>query len=351
MAAGPLAADLDLVGLAAYLGPRVDGGLAGPLRGRLLAGGRSNPTYEVDDGVRQWIVRRPPYGDVMASTHDMGRESRVIRALHGSSVPVPAVVARCADPSVIGADFYVMEKVDGRTYRTREDTRLLAPDQRAELSRSLVDTLVALHTIDPAAVGLADFGRPDGYLERQLSRWRRQWEKVRTRDLPAFDSLADFLTRSIPDRRLPGIVHGDYKIDNLMVDHADPSRIVAVLDWEMATLGDTLADVGMLLSFWDEPALPYNPITAGATALPGFPDRRGVLSAYAERRGIDLGDIEWYVIFSDFKLMVILEQIHARHLEGATVGEGFADIDPMVPALLERALARKAESGDPPLRG
>ncbi|WZH52006.1 MAG: phosphotransferase family protein [Nocardioides alkalitolerans] len=345
------ATELDLAALGTYLDAHVEGGLRGPLTARLVAGGRSNPTYEVGDGERSWILRRPPYGEVVAAAaHDMGREARVLRALAGSPVPVPRVVARCEDPAVIGADFYVMDKVEGRTLRTPADTTTLTPAQRAGLTEALVALLVELHAVDPAAVGLADFGRPDGYLARQLTRWQRQWEKVRTRDLPGFAELAARLEASMPTVGRPGIVHGDYKIDNLMLDPQDPTRIVALLDWEMATVGDTLADVGMLLSFWDEAGAIPNPITAGATALPGFPDRATVLGMYAERCGIEVADIEWYVVFSDFKLLVILEQIHARHLQGTTVGSGVDDLGPMVPLLLERARAAAAAASDPRLR-
>ncbi|HEY1135104.1 MAG TPA: phosphotransferase family protein [Nocardioides sp.] len=350
-------AELDLDALARYLDAHVDGGLGGPLAARLVAGGRSNPTYELletpaaGDG-RSWILRRPPYGEVVAAAaHDMGREARVIGALAGSAVPVPRVVARCEDAAVIGADFYVMEKVEGRTFRTPADTATLTPAERAGLTDSLVDLLVDLHAVDPAAVGLADFGRPDGYLERQLARWQRQWAKIRTRDLTGFGELAARLERSMPTHGRPGIVHGDYKIDNLMVAPDDATRVVALLDWEMATLGDTLADVGMLLSFWDEEGGIHNPITAGATALPGFPDRRTLLATYAERCGIEVSDVEWYVVFADFKLLVILEQIHARHLQGTTVGSGVDDLGPMVPLLLERALAGAGAATDPRLRG
>lgn len=345
------AVDLDLQALTPFLAQRLEAGLAGPLRQRLISGGRSNPTYELTDGHSSWILRRPPFGDLLQSAHDMMRESRVVTALHSSAVPVPTIVATCPDADVLGAPFYVMEKIEGRTFRTHADTALLTPTERAELTTSMVETLVALHEIDPRDVGLEDFGRPDGYMERQLRRWVRQWDLVRTREGNEVAELTQRLERSMPELRFPGIVHGDYKIDNLMVDLHTPSRIKALLDWEMATLGDTLADLGQLICFWDEPGGLHNPITAGATAHPGFSTPAEVVAMYASHRGIEVSEIEWYIIFADLKLAVILEQIHARHVAGHTVGDWFDDIGDMVPMLLERAFASASASSDRRLRG
>lgn len=338
-------ADLDVAALERYLTAELAGGLVGPLQARLIAGGRSNPTYELTDGHSYWILRRPPYGEILQSAHDMSREARVMSALAGSAVPVPRVVAQCADASVLGAGFYVMDKIEGRTYRTAEDTGTLTPEQRKGLSESMLDTLVALHETDPAEVGLADWGKPQGYLERQVRRWARQWHTIKTAERPEVDELVTTLERSMPPLRFPGIVHGDYKIDNLMVAHDDPSRILGVLDWEMSTLGDTLADLGILISFWDEVGQLHNPITAGATAHEGFPTGAEVVAQYAERREISIDDLEWYIVFADFKIAVILEQIHARHLKGGTVGDWFDDIGAMVEPLLGRARERAVRAG------
>ncbi|MFS3128821.1 phosphotransferase family protein [Nocardioides sp. Bht2] len=331
---------LDLPALERYLSAELDGGLAGPLTARLIAGGRSNPTYEVSDGTTHWILRRPPYGEVLQSAHDMSREARVMSALAGSAVPVPDVVLECDDPSVLGAGFYLMVKLEGRTYRTHDDTATLTVDERRQLTERMVETLVELHSNDPAQVGLADWGRAEGYLERQVARWARQWHRIKTSERPEVDELAERLTRSMPPLRFPGIVHGDFKIDNLMVAVDDPSRILGVLDWEMSTLGDTLADLGVLISFWDEIGQLHNPITAGATAHEGFPTGAEVIALYADRRGISVDDLEWYVAFADFKIAVILEQIHHRHLQGTTVGDWFDDIGGMVGPLLTRARDR-----------
>lgn len=342
---------LDLEALGAYLEGVI--GSPGPnsLTAELIAGGRSNPTYSITDGSRHWVLRRPPYGEYVKSGHDMGREVRAMSALRDSLVPVPTIVAFCENASVLGAPFYVMERMDGRTYRTQDDTRSLPEEQRGEVAAGLVRTLADLHSIDPAEVGLADWGRPDGYLSRQLNRWGRQWSAVATRERPEVAVLLARLEASLPTTTRPGVVHGDFKIDNVMVDRADPCRILAVLDWEMSTLGDTMADLGLLVSFWDEPGQFYNPITRGATALPGFPRAAEIVDMYAERLGAPVDQLDWYVIFSDLKIAVILEQIHRRHLSGTTTGDGFDDIGDMVGPLLERALERSARSQDATLRG
>lgn len=331
---------LDLAAVARYLAPLISGGLHGALRAELISGGRSNPTYLLADETHQWVLRRPPFGMVLPTAHDMARECRVQRALRASAVPVPNIVALCEDAGVLGAPFYVMDRIDGTTLRGKKQTGLLSPGQRAELGRRVVETLADLHEIDPAHVGLATWGRPEGYLGRQLHRWVQQWEAAHTVERAAVQEVVSRLTRSLPETRWTGIVHGDYKLDNLMLDAADPTRIVAVLDWEMSTLGDTLCDLGSLMSFWDEVNQPYNPVTAGATAHDGFPTRDEVAAIYAGRRGIDLDSLDWYVAFADLKVAVILEGIHARYLRQQTAGESFDEVGPMIAPLLERALER-----------
>jgi aminoglycoside phosphotransferase (APT) family kinase protein len=336
---GP-AAQLDVPALGAYLDDVVSGGLNGDLEVELVSGGRSNPTYRLTDGARRWILRRPPYGHVLPTAHDMGREYRVQTALADTAVPVARTVVLCEDDTVIGASFYVMEMIDGVTLRDADQTQQLSVEERRRLSEAMVDTLVALHEVDPAAVGLADWGRADGYLERQLRRWRQQWEASATTPRREVDELLDVLGRTRPTTRYPGIVHGDFKLDNVMVDPHDPTSIRGVLDWEMSTLGDTLTDVGILLSFWDEPGETPNPITQGATALDGFMRREQMARRYADARGLELDDLTWYLVFADFKVGVILEGIHARHRQGQTVGEGFDGVGDMAGVLLERAHER-----------
>lgn len=336
-------AGVDLAALRRFIDDHDPPGTAGPLTGELISGGKSNLTYRISDGARTWILRRPPLGLVLATAHDMGRECRVLRALAGSPVPVPTVVAQ--DPA-----FYLMREVDGVVCRTREQVATLTPADAARLGHALVDTLATLHDVDHRAVGLDGFGRPEGYLERQVRRWLRQWDAAHVHDYPQVAALGRRLLRALPTGGAVGIVHGDYRIDNVMVSRDDPGRIVAVLDWEMSTLGDPLADLGILLCYWDEPGRPYNPVTAGLTAVPGFPTHAEVISRYAARRGLDLPDIDWYVVFADFKLTIILEQIHTRHVQGHTVGDGFDGVGEMVWPLLERALDTAARSSSAALR-
>ncbi|MGB3483018.1 MAG: phosphotransferase family protein [Mycobacterium sp.] len=318
---------------------------------RLIAGGRSNPTYELSDGQRHWILRRPPVGHVLPTAHDMAREYRVMTALFGSVVPVPRTVGLCEDTAVLGAPFYVMDRLDGITLRTADDTRTLTPAQRATLADNMIRMLADLHDIEPGSVGLGDWGRPAGYLERQLRRWLKQWESSATAPRAEVAELHSRLAAALPASPYPGIVHGDFKIDNLMVAADDPTRILGVLDWEMSTLGDTLTDLGILCSFWDHEGEFHNPITAGATALPGFPTRDELVQTYLTARNIEVSDIDWYLVFADFKVAVILEGIHARHLQGHTTGADFDDVGAMVGPLLNRALERAGRSGVPGLTG
>lgn len=344
------ATDLDLGVLAGYLRGVLPEALAGDLTATLIGGGRSNPTYRLTDGERSWVLRRPPYGHVLPSAHDMKREFTVIEALGGSAVPVPRAVHLCEDTSVLGARFYLMELVDGVAVGTVEQAGVLTSDERRRLGFDLADTLAALHGVDPNAVGLTEFGRSDGYLARQLRRWSQQWEASASVDRPEVAVLLDKLRRALPDSRFPGIVHGDVKLDNVLVSPADRGRIVSVLDWEMATLGDTLADVGIMLGFWDVPGEEPNPITRGLATLDGFPSRAELLDRYATARGIDLPDVDWYVVFADFKLAVILEGIAARHAKGETVGDGFDGVADMAGPLLARALDLAAASSVAELR-
>lgn len=330
---------LDLVRLGDYLARERPGLVAGPLTGELIVGGRSNLTYRISDGRQDWVVRRPPLGHVLATAHDVAREYRVISALAPTPVPVPGTVLLCPDPEVLGAPFYLMEMVEGTVYRTAAQTAAVPPADRWHLSRHLVDTLADLHAVDPVAVGLGDFGRPDGFLARQVRRWRTQLDGSRSRDLPGIDRLADALAGTVPGSGPPAIVHGDYRLDNVLVRG---TRIAAVLDWEMSTLGDPLADVGLLLIYWDRLASVDNPVVDGVGPRYGFPDGDTLTGWYAARTGADLTALDWYVALAAFKLAVILEGIHYRHSLGKTVGEGFDQIGTMVPPLVEQGLAALA---------
>ncbi|MFC1412570.1 phosphotransferase family protein [Streptacidiphilus sp. N1-12] len=328
---------LDLVRLRDHL-ERVSPALVdGPLRAELIAGGKSNLTYLLRDDRHRWVLRRPPLGHVLATAHDMSREYRVIAALAGTPVPVPVVHLLCTEEEVLGAPFYLMDEVPGLVYRSAEDAAGLGPERARALSFRLMDVLAELHSIDPAAVGLGDFGRPDGYLERQVSRWFRQFESSRSRDIPGMDELQRRLAEHVPASQRTTIVHGDYRLDNTMVTADD--RIAAVLDWEMATLGDPLADLGLMKVYWEIAGdIPGNPVAQAVSPEAGFPGMDELARHYAGRTGLDLTPLPWYTAFAAYKLAVIAEGIHFRYTQGKTVGEGFSHLGAMVPLLVGSAL-------------
>lgn len=331
---------LDLTRLREHLDAARPGMVAGSLHGEVIAGGRSNLTYVVGDGAHEWVLRRPPLGHVLATAHDMAREYRVMSALAGTPVPVPGTLLLCQDETVIGAPFYVMERVHGTVYRNPEDTRTLGPERAEKLAVALVDTLADLHAVDPASVGLADFGRPEGFLERQVRRWTKQLDGSRSREVPRADELSARLATGVPQSRRTTVVHGDYRLDNVIVD-ADSANgtIAAVLDWEMATLGDPLADLGLLVVYWEGLAgIEGNPIARGVGPEYGFPPASALLGRYAERSNADLGDLHWYVALGYFKLAVICEGIHYRYTQGQTVGEGFDRVGVLVEPLAAQGL-------------
>jgi aminoglycoside phosphotransferase (APT) family kinase protein len=290
---------------------------------RPMGSGRSNLTYRVDSKAGAVVLRRPPVGQVAATAHDMGREQRVIAGLEGTAVPVPRVLAASPGGPPVNAPCYVMELIDGVVpLGELPPGWATTNDERRRMSIALVDVLVALHAVDPAAVGLADFGRPEGFLARQVRRWTIQWEHARD-GVPAdaatageLSRLADALAGAVPTTQRHGIVHGDYRFDNCLFDATDPGRIRAVLDWELSTLGDPLADLGLLLVYWREPEQPEiwraaQPLPS-PTALPGFPTRAEVVNAYAAGSDLDMGPLPWYVAFGAFKLGVVLAGILAR---------------------------------------
>ncbi len=342
---------VDLATLPRWFADHVAGADAGKqLSAALIAGGRSNLTYVIGDGGREWVLRRPPLGHVLPTAHDMSREYRVISALADTPVPVPRTEALCTDESVIGAPFYVMEKVDGRVLRDEAAVAALGADDAARCSRALVDVLASIHSVDPIAVGLEDFGRPDGYLERQLRRWGQQWGRSKTRELPSLDELARRLQAALPASGAPAIVHGDYRLDNTMLAPDDAGRIVAVLDWEMATLGDPLADVGLFLLYWGEVDAQLVGPGKPLTDRPGFLTPDEVVERYARASGRSVDALDFYVALAAYKLAIILEGIHARYLQGKTVGEGFGGIGDLVPELVEAALDRADRSSIAALR-
>ena len=314
------------------------GGAPGPgsrlpaLHATLFEGGKSNLTYRITDGSHDWVLRRPPLGHVLATAHDMAREYRVMSALAPTPVPVPAMVTLCEDPGVIGAPFYVMEYVEGSILRRTIDTDKLDDQQRAALAHHLIDTLADLHEVDPAAVGLSDFGHPDGFLERQVRRWTQQLERSRSRDVPGVDDLADRLATRVPVSQRASIVHGDYRLDNVLV--GPDQQILAVLDWEMATLGDPLCDLGLLPVYAAPVPGVAGIVSDGMGPHNGFPSIESLIRRYADRSGLDVSQLSWYTALGYYKLAVICEGIHFRFVNGQTVGPGFDQIGSIVEPLV-----------------
>ena len=323
------------------------------LEATIIGHGRSNLTYRLGSDGQSWVLRRPPLSHVQASAHDMGREYRVISALAGTDVAVPKTYAICEDSDVIGAPFYIMEHVEGLVPTDPKlVTERYTEQQQRYMGERLVDTLVALHTLDPNDVGLGDFGKPQGYIERQVRRFTEQLEKVKTRDLPELEELAKRLPRAIPEQSDGTIVHGDYRLDNAMVT-AD-GNIAAVLDWEMSTLGDPLADLGILRMYWrdrDATGEQASIGSVGVITLPGFPSWDEGRARYEKKSGRDLGNLDFYIVLANFKLGVILENMHARFKAGGTVGAGFELIGAQVLILARAGLAVADASSIPALRG
>ena len=305
-----------------------------------VSGGSSNLTYRVRHGDQDWILRRPPLSHVLATANDMKREFTVQRALHPTDGPVPRVLEFCDDESVLGAPFYVMERLDGIVFNDASDVAHLDEAQSLAASHELMDVLARLHAVDPAAVGLAEFGKPAGFVERQVRRWSTQWERSKQRELPEIDEVARRLAGAIPTEGAASIVHGDYSFNNTMFRRDEPARMLAVLDWEMSTLGDPLTDVGMVAIYWAEVgelmwSSREHPQPHRANA--GFPSVDDLLERYATTSGRDLDGIDFYRALATFKLAVITEGAHAR-IAGAGDTERAAGVDRTVRNLASMAL-------------
>lgn len=326
--------------LAAYLDEHLPG--SGSVEVERHQAGHSNETFFITRGDDRWVLRRPPLGAFLPSAHDVGREYKVLSRLKDSAARIPRTALACEDESVIGAPFYLMERIDGVVIR---DVLPEAFDQsqRGVIGDELVDALVELHSIDPAEVGLDDFGPPAGYLERQLRRWNGQLELTLpfTRPLPDLEAVGAWLRDHVPDSGPTTIVHGDYKLDNVMFAAEPPARLIAILDWEMSTLGDPLADLGWMISFWREASDPEVAVfteTTQVTEAPGFRTRAELIDRYSSATGRDVTALDWYQVLAIWKLAILLEGSYARHLAGMTDDPFFAKMEQGVPALAERAL-------------
>ncbi len=314
-----------------------------PLRFERIAGGHSNLTYRVTDAAgRQWALRRPPLGKRLGSAHDMGREFKVVSALGKTAVPVAPVVGLCEDESVNDAPFYVMEFVEGPVLRGLAEAEIF-PDEgdRRAIGERVADTLVQIHAVDPDAAGLGDLGRKEDYVARQLHRWQGQWEKSKTRELGPIDRVHAALSARIPEQGSATIVHGDYRLDNMIL--SDGGEVAAVVDWELCTLGDPLADVGLLMAYWPERGDDIVALGMPANLAPGFPTQQEIAARYAEGSGRDLSDLGFYVALGYWKLAIILEGVYARYVAG-----GYGKVDEGVHAfakLVER-LAEEAERAE-----
>ncbi len=296
--------------------------LSPPLTFDRIAGGHSNLTFRVTDADdRRWVLRRPPLKQVLATAHDMGREHRILSALQATDVPVPPLVGLCTDDAVNGAPFYVMDFVDGRVVRNIGEAEQLTLEQRRTAGRSIIDVLARIHAVDIDAAGLDDFAKREDYIPRQLHRWHGQWEKSKTRELPVMEEVHRRLADRVPPQGPAAIVHGDYRLDNCML--ADDGAVAAVLDWEICTLGDPLADVGLLIVYWGDAGGPSPQGVAAPTAAEGFPRKAELLERYAAASGRDLGHIDYYVAFGYWKLACIVEGVYARYVGGA-----MGDLDP-----------------------
>jgi aminoglycoside phosphotransferase (APT) family kinase protein len=303
-------------------------GLTPPVEFAFVSGGRSNLTYRVRDAHgNQYVLRRPPLKQVLATAHDMGREHRIISALAGTKVPVPAALALCDDPDINGAPFYVMGFVEGNVVRdSKTASTVLTEEARRTASESLVEVLAEIHAVDVDAVGLGDLGRREGYIERQLKRWRGQLDHATSQVPDELFDVHDQLKTMIPEQKATGIVHGDYRLDNCIV--GDDGQVRAVLDWELCTLGDTLADIGQMLVYWTDPDdAQINEALVGAPTIePGFLRRDEVAARYAERTGRDLRDLDFYVAFASWRIGCILQGVTDRYRDGAMADEG-VDVD------------------------
>lgn len=337
--------ELPIASLEAYLA-RCLPDVSGPLTIEQFPHGYSNLTYLLRMGDQEFVLRRPPFGNQVKTAHDMGREYRVLSKLCAVYPPAPKPLVYCEDDSVLGAPFYVMERRRGVILRRAGNPGVLDPPTVGRLSEALIDNLARLHSLDYKAAGLIDLGKPDGYVSRQVTGWINRYTNAQTEPLPAMDRIAEWLTAHMPTASHAALIHNDYKYDNLVLDPEDLTRIVAVLDWEMATVGDPLMDMGTTLGYWVEAGDPasMHVNAVGPTALPGSLTRQELVARYAEKSGRDVSGMLFYYSFGVYKIAVIIQQIYARYVRGHTRDERFARLNERVAALAQAAL-RAIETG------
>ena len=324
----PLEAFLDACGLG-----------SGPLRAEPVGEGHSNVTYLIVREGGAWVLRRPPRPPLPPSAHDVLREARLLTAVQDADVRTPHVLATCDDESVIGAPFYLMERIEGDVLTATIPPTL--DDQAARIGTELVDALVEIHAVDWRACGLEGYGKPTGYLDRQLRRFAGLWDHNRTRELPVLDRVTAWLAEHKPDSPDATIVHGDYRLGNTMFAREAPARLVAIFDWELATIGDPLADVGYMVATWAEPGDPEDPLfgLGAVTRRAGFPTREQLVARYEERSGRSMSDVRWYMTLALWKSAVFLEGSYKRRLAGTTEDAFFDRLEAGVPRIAERAWA------------
>lgn len=316
--------------------------VTGPLRATQIAGGRSNLTYRIEDAAgRAFVLRRPPLGTLLPGAHDMSREHRIMAALADTPVPVPQVVGLCTDEAVLGADFYVMRFTEGTVIRTKADAQSLPVALRGAASRDLAKTLAALHAIDPERVGLGDRSRGQDYIARQLHVWKRQMDGQKGRELPLMDQVHQRLSATVPPQQGVAIVHGDYRLDNVML--ASDGTVAAVLDWELWTLGDPLADLAITMTYWTDSADAAGAVIGRPTTVPGFGDRHVFRHVYGQAGGPQMPDdlLPYYLSFGIWRLAAILEGVYQRNRAGAygDSGDDWKSFEHHVPAMAQQAAA------------
>ncbi len=340
----PIRADerFDEQRVAAYLREHVPEVGDQPIRFAQFPGGKANLTYLARAGDLELVLRRPPHGPVAPGSHDMAREYAVLSRLWRAYPRAPRAYAFCEDPAVMGKEFFVMERRHGVVIRDEWPSGF-PPDRdlKRRLAEDLVDALAELHLVDESDVGLADLGKPEGFVARQVAGWKKRWELARTDEVPAMEVLAERLAGSVPPPQAATLLHNDFKLDNTMVDFA--GNVVAVFDWDMATTGDPLVDLGTALAYWADPDDPtYLIFGDGAVTLAPYLGRDEVAARYAARTGYDLAALEFYESLALFRLTVIIQQIYVRWVRGQTRDERFAGLGPIVPMLAEQGLAKGA---------